>query len=115
MAVGDAAGLVDPITGEGLYYAMRSGDLASRRCWTTKRLRRKRKPTEPCCGKDFAADLEFGSLLAKRVYSCSFLFSTCRRAWCSSPAAARGFADHAGFIRGHAVVSGTEEPVAAAA
>src|SRR5205085_5709812 len=30
MAVGDAGGLVDPITGEGLYYAMRSGDLASR-------------------------------------------------------------------------------------
>jgi len=29
LAVGDAAGLVDPITGEGLYYAMRSGDLAS--------------------------------------------------------------------------------------
>src|ERR1700694_2646691 len=28
MAVGDSAGLVDPITGEGLYYAMRSGDLA---------------------------------------------------------------------------------------
>ena len=30
MAVGDAAGLVDPITGEGLYYAMRSADLATR-------------------------------------------------------------------------------------
>jgi flavin-dependent dehydrogenase len=30
LAVGDAGGLVDPITGEGLYYAMRSGDLASR-------------------------------------------------------------------------------------
>ncbi len=29
MAVGDAAGLVDPITGEGLYYAVRSADLAS--------------------------------------------------------------------------------------
>ncbi|MEO8029137.1 MAG: FAD-dependent oxidoreductase, partial [Bryobacteraceae bacterium] len=29
LGVGDAAGLVDPITGEGLYYAMRSGDLAS--------------------------------------------------------------------------------------
>src|SRR5690242_7957383 len=28
MAVGDAAGLVDPITGEGLYYAIRSADLA---------------------------------------------------------------------------------------
>ena len=29
IAVGDAGGLVDPITGEGLYYAVRSGDLAS--------------------------------------------------------------------------------------
>ncbi len=29
MAVGDAAGLVDPLTGEGLYYAMRSADLAA--------------------------------------------------------------------------------------
>src|SRR5678810_1191269 len=29
LAVGDAGGLVDPITGEGLYYALRSGDLAS--------------------------------------------------------------------------------------
>jgi flavin-dependent dehydrogenase len=29
MAVGDAAGLVDPVTGEGLYYAIRSGDLAA--------------------------------------------------------------------------------------
>ena len=26
---GDAAGLVDPITGEGIYYAMRSGELAA--------------------------------------------------------------------------------------
>jgi len=30
MAVGDAAGLVDPLTGEGLYYAIRSADLAAR-------------------------------------------------------------------------------------
>ncbi|MBI3683370.1 MAG: NAD(P)/FAD-dependent oxidoreductase, partial [Acidobacteria bacterium] len=29
MAVGDAGGLVDPITGEGLYYAIRSADLAA--------------------------------------------------------------------------------------
>ena len=29
MAVGDAAGLVDPITGEGLYYALRSAELAA--------------------------------------------------------------------------------------
>lgn len=30
-AVGDAAGLVDPITGEGLYYALRSGELLAER------------------------------------------------------------------------------------
>jgi flavin-dependent dehydrogenase len=30
IAVGDAAGLVDPVTGEGLYYAIRSADLAAR-------------------------------------------------------------------------------------
>src|SRR6202035_864538 len=30
LAVGDAAGLVDPITGEGLYYALRSADLAAK-------------------------------------------------------------------------------------
>ncbi len=29
LAVGDAAGLVDPLTGEGIYYAMRSGELAA--------------------------------------------------------------------------------------
>jgi flavin-dependent dehydrogenase len=29
LAVGDAAGLVDPVTGEGLYYAVRSADLAA--------------------------------------------------------------------------------------
>ena len=29
LPLGDAGGLVDPITGEGLYYAIRSGDLAS--------------------------------------------------------------------------------------
>jgi flavin-dependent dehydrogenase len=28
--IGDAAGFVDPITGEGLYYALRSADLLSR-------------------------------------------------------------------------------------
>ena len=74
MAVGDAAGLVDPITGEGLYYAIRSGDLAAQslladtggaaECLTRYRglLRR-----------DFAADLEFGSRLAKRVFVGRFL------------------------------------------
>src|SRR5277367_4124181 len=68
-AVGDAAGLVDPITGEGLYYAMRSGDLASQVL-----LDDAHSPAEKAqayCGllrRDFAADLEFGASLAKRVF-----------------------------------------------
>jgi geranylgeranyl reductase family protein len=77
MAVGDAAGLVDPITGEGLYYAMRSADLAAESLvssWSAadagahaaaqyrKLLRR-----------DFVADLEFGSRLAHRVFRGTFL------------------------------------------
>jgi len=77
MAVGDAAGLVDPITGEGLYYAIRSGDLAARsllaevgglaeRVTYYRRLLR----------RDFAADLEFGSRLAKRVFLGRFLFGS---------------------------------------
>jgi flavin-dependent dehydrogenase len=72
MATGDAAGLVDPITGEGLYYAVRSADLAAKAILAEspdiagvayrKLLRR-----------DFMADLEFGSRLAGRVFQGSFL------------------------------------------
>ena len=71
MAVGDAAGLVDPITGEGLYYAIRSADLASGAI---------------VCGKtgsyadvlrdDFGADLEFASSIAKRMFLGHFLFGS---------------------------------------
>jgi flavin-dependent dehydrogenase len=72
LATGDAAGLVDPITGEGLYYAVRSADLAAKAILSEagdaagiayrKLLRR-----------DFMADLEFGSRLAGRVFQGSFL------------------------------------------
>ena len=77
MAVGDAAGLVDPVTGEGLYYAIRSADLAARALLSEaggpageagqygRSLRR-----------DFAADLEFGSRLAKRLFLGRFLFGS---------------------------------------
>ncbi|HUB80914.1 MAG TPA: hypothetical protein VMB03_19045 [Bryobacteraceae bacterium] len=77
MAVGDAAGLVDPITGEGLYYAIRSGDLAARAI------------IEDSCPaaampaaysallrRDFAGDLEFGSRLAKRIFLGRFLLGS---------------------------------------
>jgi flavin-dependent dehydrogenase len=73
MAIGDAAGLVDPITGEGLYYAMRSADLATQAILSEspdaagvayrKALRH-----------DFVGDLEFGSRLAHRVFHGTFLW-----------------------------------------
>ena len=49
MAVGDAAGLVDPITGEGLYYAIRSGDLLRERqaCWLDYRFFRSPQTRKP--------------------------------------------------------------------
>ncbi len=77
MAVGDAGGLVDPITGEGLYYAMRSGDLASQVL-----LNEQNAPSQRAAAycdvlrDDFAADLEFGAGLAKRLFLGRMLFST---------------------------------------
>jgi geranylgeranyl reductase family protein len=77
MAVGDAAGLVDPITGEGLYYAMRSGDLASRSILNESHApEAKAQAYRTMLREDFMADLEFGSLLSGRVYSSNFMFGT---------------------------------------
>ena len=72
LAVGDAAGLVDPITGEGLYYALRSADLAAKTLiegGTESTYRRWLR-------KDFANDLEMGSRLAHRIFRGSFLFGS---------------------------------------
>jgi flavin-dependent dehydrogenase len=77
LAVGDAGGLVDPITGEGLYYAMRSGDLASQVVLNDAHSLAEK--SQAYCGilrRDFAADLEFGASLAKRVFLGQFLFSS---------------------------------------
>jgi flavin-dependent dehydrogenase len=77
LAAGDAGGLVDPITGEGLYYAMRSGDLASQIV-----LNESHAPAEKAQAywsllrRDFAADLEFGAGLAKRLFLGRLLFNT---------------------------------------
>jgi geranylgeranyl reductase family protein len=77
MAVGDAGGLVDPITGEGLYYAMRSGDLASQVVLNESHsIAEKAQAYCALLRRDFAADLEFGATLAKRVFLGRFLFST---------------------------------------
>ena len=78
MAVGDAAGLVDPITGEGIYYAHALGRPGgpgaaggAGRSWRTSRSAYRRM-----LRRDFAADLEFGSRLAKRVFLGRFLFGS---------------------------------------
>ena len=72
VATGDAAGLVDPVTGEGLYYAIRSADLAARALleegcdMAATAYRRLLK-------RDFMMDLELGSHLSKRVFQGTFL------------------------------------------
>jgi len=69
VAVGDAAGLVDPITGEGLYYALRSADLAARAV-----LSGKTDAYRGMLGVDFVSDLELAASLAPRIYLGKFLF-----------------------------------------
>jgi flavin-dependent dehydrogenase len=65
---GDAAAWVDPITGEGLYYALRSGDLLAESLIAgtpdeyPSRIR-----------KAFSADLEFATRIARRFYRGRFL------------------------------------------
>ena len=77
MAVGDAAGLVDPITGEGLYYAIRSADLAARALLSEAGAPAE-KPVEygRLLRRDFTADLEFASRLARRVFLGHFLLGS---------------------------------------
>ncbi|HTP45102.1 MAG TPA: NAD(P)/FAD-dependent oxidoreductase [Candidatus Acidoferrum sp.] len=65
---GDAAACVDPITGEGLYYALRSGDLLAQALIDgqpqayPERLR-----------AAFCADLEFAANIARKVFRGTFL------------------------------------------
>ncbi len=76
MAAGDAAGLVDPITGEGLYYAMRSGDLAGQVILDEAHApAAKADAYRALLGQEFALDLEFASLIARRVFLGRFLFN----------------------------------------
>src|SRR5215475_10886042 len=76
MAVGDAAGLVDPITGEGIYYAIRSADLASKALLSDVSLADRVAAYRRLLRKDFSADLEFSSRLAKKVFLGRFLLGT---------------------------------------
>jgi flavin-dependent dehydrogenase len=73
IAVGDAAGLVDPVTGEGLYYAVRSADLASKVI-----LAESTQPVEDyrsMLRKEFTEELELASRLAKRLFLGRFMYA----------------------------------------
>jgi flavin-dependent dehydrogenase len=72
LATGDAAGLVDPITGEGLYYAVRSADLATKAI-LAESIDLAGAAYRKLLRRDFTADLEFGSRLAGRVFQGTFL------------------------------------------
>lgn len=74
MAIGDSAGLVDPITGEGLYYAMRSGDLAA------DAIINEEFDSYPAhLHRDISEDLEFASRLADHFYHGKFLWGPVTR------------------------------------
>ena len=73
MAVGDAGGLVDPITGEGLYYAVRSGDLASQVVLEEREPEKKAESYRQLITRDFGLDLTYGAGLAKRLF-CGAIF-----------------------------------------
>ncbi len=72
---GDTIDIFDPITGEGLYYAMRSADLA------TDTIIRDTHPVHDLSSvyrrelhHDFGEDLAFGACIAQRVFVGRFLF-----------------------------------------
>lgn len=72
LAVGDSAGLVDPVTGEGIYYAVRSGDVAA-----TSLLEHGPIASEAAYRSqlkhEFIDDLTYGAHLSKRLF-CESIF-----------------------------------------
>jgi flavin-dependent dehydrogenase len=66
--IGDAAGWVDPITGEGLYYALRSGELLADAIISGCPEVYPRRVRE-----DFSADLEIAARIARKFYHGRFL------------------------------------------
>jgi len=69
MAVGDAAGMVDPITGEGIYYALRSADLAAEALLSSAH---PETTYAASVRADFGADLDMGAALARRFFAGTF-------------------------------------------
>jgi geranylgeranyl diphosphate/geranylgeranyl-bacteriochlorophyllide a reductase len=66
--IGDAAGWVDPITGEGLYYALRSGELLAESLISGQPEAYPQRVRD-----DFSADLEVAAHIARTFYHGHFL------------------------------------------
>jgi flavin-dependent dehydrogenase len=65
---GDAAACVDPITGEGLYYALRSGDLLAQAL-----IDGQPQAYPQRLQAAFSADLEFAAMIARKIFQGTFL------------------------------------------
>lgn len=65
LATGDAAGLVDPLTGEGIYYAMRSGELAAQALLAEGDVTTRYQES---LRDDFVGELELAAKLARVFY-----------------------------------------------
>ncbi|HWQ03168.1 MAG TPA: NAD(P)/FAD-dependent oxidoreductase [Candidatus Nitrosotenuis sp.] len=66
--VGDAAALVDPLTGEGLYYALRSGDLLAQAL-----IHENPEDYPALLRQEFQSELETAGRVARRFYRGTFL------------------------------------------
>lgn len=66
--IGDAAGWVDPITGEGLYYALRSGELLA-----DALISGQPEVYPKWVREDFSADLEIAARIGRKFYHGRFL------------------------------------------
>ncbi len=69
--VGDAAGFVDPVTGEGLYYALRSGELLARAL-----LAGRPEEYEDLVRQDFLPELIEAAKYSERFFHGMFLGET---------------------------------------
>ena len=62
--IGDSAGLVDPITGEGLYYALRSGEL-----WAKAMLAGRPDKYRTMVKEEIISELKLAARVSRRFYS----------------------------------------------
>jgi geranylgeranyl reductase family protein len=71
LAAGDSAGLVDPVTGEGIYFAMRSGEMAAE-CVVNGTT----DGYAAAVNEEFGRDLAYAATLAPRLFKGRYLFGS---------------------------------------